>query len=176
MSTKKITQLTSLAQGNVSGSNDVLAIVDLSATETKKIAVYSLVGAGVDNMTATWNNVATSFNAIKFNVTDTASDVGSRLLSLQVGGADMAYITKAGTMNLAGALVVSGVTTLTGAATAVSSMKSTSDTAGVGYGTGAGGTATQTTSKATGVTLNKICGTITMDSASLSHQTPVAML
>lgn len=174
MSTKKITQLTSLAQGDVSGSNDVLAIVDLSATETKKIAVYSLVGAGVDNMSVTWNSVLTAFNGIKLNVTDTASDAASRLLSLQVGGVDKAYITKAGTMNLAGAMVVSGVTTLTGAATAVSSVKSTSATAGVGYGTGAGGTVTQATSKSTGVTLDKICGEIVMDSASLSHQTPVA--
>jgi hypothetical protein len=39
-------------------------------------------------------------------------------------------------------MVISGVTTMTGAATAVSSLKSTSDTAGVGYGSGAGGTAT----------------------------------
>ncbi len=174
MSTKKITQLTSLAQGDVSGGNDVLPIVDLSATETKKIAVYSLVGAGVDNMSATWNSVLTAFNGIKLNVTDTASDAASRLLSLQVGGVDKAYITKAGTMNLAGAMVVSGVTTLTGAATAVSSIKSTSDTAGVGYGTGAGGTVTQATSKSTGVTLDKICGEIVMNNATLNRETAVS--
>ena len=36
---------------------------------------------------------------------------------------------------------------------------------GVGYGTGAGGTVTQATSRTTGVTLNKICGAITMFSA-----------
>jgi hypothetical protein len=38
-------------------------------------------------------------------------------------------------------------------------------TAGVGYATGAGGTVTQATSRATGVTLNKRCGAITMFSA-----------
>ena len=37
--------------------------------------------------------------------------------------------------------------------------------AGLGYATGAGGTITQGTSRATGVTLNKLCGNITMFSA-----------
>jgi len=174
MATKKITQLASLAQIDVVTANDVLPIVDISASETKKITAVALVGAGVDNMAATWNNVAVAFNGIKLNVTDTASDATSRLLSLQVGGVDKAYITKAGTMNIAGAMVISGVTTMTGAATAVSSLKSTSDTAGVGYGSGAGGTATQATSKSTGVTLNKICGEITMNNATLNRETAVS--
>ena len=43
---KKISQLTSLAQVDVSASTDVLPIVDTSATETKKITVSALVGAG----------------------------------------------------------------------------------------------------------------------------------
>lgn len=37
----------------------------------------------------------------------------------------------------------------------------------LGYGTGAGGTVTQATSKSTGVTLNKPCGQITMNNAAL---------
>lgn len=40
-----------------------------------------------------------------------------------------------------------------------------SGTAGIGYVTGAGGTVTQLTSRTTGVTLNKICGAITLVSA-----------
>jgi hypothetical protein len=43
-----------------------------------------------------------------------------------------------------------------------------------GYITGEGGTVTQATSKATGVTLNKKCGRITMDSASLAAATTVS--
>lgn len=39
---------------------------------------------------------------------------------------------------------------------------------GLGYGTGAGGTVTQTTSKATSVTLNRPAGQITMDAAALA--------
>jgi len=52
--------------------------------------------------------------------------------------------------------------------TSASSIKSTSATAGIGYGTGAGGTVTQASSKSTGVTLNKVCGQITMNNASLA--------
>jgi hypothetical protein len=54
--------------------------------------------------------------------------------------------------------------------------KSTSATAGVGYATGAGGAVTQGSGsgKSTGVTLNKICGAITMNNASLANATTVA--
>lgn len=52
--------------------------------------------------------------------------------------------------------------------------KSTSATAGVGYATGAGGAVIQASNKSTGVTLNKICGAITMNNASLANATTVA--
>lgn len=45
---------------------------------------------------------------------------------------------------------------------------------GMGYTTGAGGTVTQTTSKSTGVTINKYSGTITMNNAALSSATIVS--
>ena len=59
-------------------------------------------------------------------------------------------------------------TTFSAAVTFASSALSTSATAGVGYGTGAGGAVTQATSKSTGVTLNTICGAITMNNAALA--------
>lgn len=43
-----------------------------------------------------------------------------------------------------------------------------SSPAGLGYGTGSGGTVTQLTSKSTAVTLNKPCGKITMNNAALA--------
>ena len=46
--------------------------------------------------------------------------------------------------------------------------------AGLGYGTGAGGTVTQATSKSTGVTLNKPTGQITMNNAALAASTNVS--
>lgn len=50
-------------------------------------------------------------------------------------------------------------------------ISSLSPTAGIGYGTGAGGTVTQATSKTTGVTLNKICGEIVLNNSSLADST-----
>ncbi len=44
----------------------------------------------------------------------------------------------------------------------------TSSGGGIGYAAGNGGTVTQATSKSTGVTLNKLCGTITMNVAALA--------
>ena len=52
-------------------------------------------------------------------------------------------------------------------------LRSDSATAGVGYATGAGGTVAQASSRTTGVTINKVCGTITLVSAagSATYQT-----
>jgi hypothetical protein len=58
------------------------------------------------------------------------------------------------------ALGVATATSLTATGAIVST-----GTAGVGYATGAGGTVIQGTSRTTGVTLNKRCGTISMFSA-----------
>lgn len=52
--------------------------------------------------------------------------------------------------------------------------KSSSSSVGVGYATGAGGAVTQATNKATGVTLSKVCGAITLNNASLADATTVS--
>jgi hypothetical protein len=54
------------------------------------------------------------------------------------------------------------------------SIKSSGATAGIGYATGAGGTITQNTSKSTAVTLNTMCGQITMNNATLGGQSEVS--
>lgn len=51
------------------------------------------------------------------------------------------------------------------------SVLSSAQTSGIGYTTGAGGTVTQATSKVTGVTLNRVCGTITTAADSLAATT-----
>ena len=55
-----------------------------------------------------------------------------------------------------------------GTIAATGAVTSSSPTAGIGYATGAGGTVTQATSKSTGVTINKVCGQITMNNAALA--------
>lgn len=57
---------------------------------------------------------------------------------------------------------------------AKAAIRSDSATSGIGYATGAGGTATQATSKSTGVTLSKASGQITMNGAALSAATIVS--
>lgn len=49
-----------------------------------------------------------------------------------------------------------------------------SNQAQIGYATGAGGAVTQATNKSTGVTLNTLCGQITMNSAALAAATEVS--
>jgi hypothetical protein len=60
------------------------------------------------NLTDTWNNVATTFTAIKMNATDTASAAGSALMDLQVGGASQFSVSKAGAVSTTGRVTVSG--------------------------------------------------------------------
>jgi hypothetical protein len=52
--------------------------------------------AQVLSATSTWNNVATTFTAIKMNATDTASAAGSLLMDLQVGGTSKFKVVKNG--------------------------------------------------------------------------------
>ena len=66
-----------------------------------------------------------------------------------------------GGQKIGGPLVIEDTTSL-------GFVKSSSASGGIGYATGAGGTVTQATNKATGVTLNKITGQITMNAGALS--------
>lgn len=70
---------------------------------------------------------------------------------------------------------IGNATPSTGAFTTITSTGGIQTTGAVlsGYGTGAGGTVTQATSKSTAVTLNKPCGTITMHNANLAANTVV---
>ena len=54
------------------------------------------------DLTDTWNNVATTFTAIKMNATDTASAAGSLLIDLQVGGVSQFKVSKAGAITAVG--------------------------------------------------------------------------
>ncbi len=54
------------------------------------------------NLTDTWNDGATVFDAIKIDVTDTASAAGSKLIDLQVGGASKFKVDKDGNLTTSG--------------------------------------------------------------------------
>lgn len=55
-------------------------------------------------------------------------------------------------------------------------LTASSPSTGIGYTTGAGGAVAQATSKATGVTLSTLCGTITLNGAALAADTTVAFV
>lgn len=55
----------------------------------------------------------------------------------------------------------------------IAAITSSSPSLGVGYATGAGGAVTQATNKSTAVTLNAVCGQITMNGAALAASTSV---
>ena len=92
-----------------------------------------------------------------FQVTGTpaAGNIGGQFIWTQRNTAGTLYTAM--TLSRDGALALSagGIT-------------SASATGGIGYATGAGGTVTQLTDKATGVTLNKVTGKITMNGAALA--------
>jgi len=114
---------------------------------------------------------ATTFSALAtFNASLTAN---TATIS---GAATLSSATLSSTATFNGAVTFnstavfnSGLTT--GAADDIAgggAVTSSSATAGIGYATGAGGTQTQSTSRSTGVTLNKITGLITCNSTSLA--------
>lgn len=73
----------------------------------------------------------------------------------------------AGTAAASKAVVLDASKNITG----LGSVISTAPTGGgIGYGTGAGGAVTQATNRTTGVTLNKLTGTITTNNASLAAE------
>lgn len=98
--------------------------------------------------------------------TSTAQGARLEFLTTPAGGtstAIAAYIHGSGGFSVgiagdpgAGAVLANGL------------IKSVSASAGIGYASGAGGTVTQSTSKSTGVTLDKITGAITMNNAALN--------
>ena len=56
--------------------------------------------ADIFNLSDTWNAAGTTFDALKMNVTNTASAAGSKLLNLQIGGGDRFEVSKDGAVRL----------------------------------------------------------------------------
>ena len=66
-------------------------------------------------LTTLWNNAGTVFNAIKMNVTNSASAAGSKIITLQVGGTDKFTVDKDGNVVAAGTVSSAGAFTSGGA-------------------------------------------------------------
>jgi hypothetical protein len=135
MADKKISALTSLAQGDVAASTDVLPIVDTSATETKKITASALVGAG---MTAGVTNVDINSGAID----------GTTIGANSAAAGTFTNLTASGTVSFSGATVSNG-----GAVTTIDINGGTIDATSIGASSASTGAFTTLTTSST-VTLN----------------------
>lgn len=144
--------------------------IDLPAGNVFSVAGVPIVGLTTNSVTTSHITDANVTYAKIQNVAATS------LLGNPTGGA-----ASPSAITLAGGLAFSGTTLTAAGALTPTSVASTgairsSGTGGVGYSTGAGGTVTQATSKATGVTLNKLAGEITLNAAALAANTAVTFV
>lgn len=157
-----ITPSSVAAVGTVAGSN-------LSGTNTgdQTITLTSdVTGSGTGSF-------ATTIGANKITYSKFQQVAASSLLGNSTGvAANAQEITLAGGLTFSSTTLSLGAITPT-SVTASGSIKSSAASGGIGYQTGAGGTITQATSKSTGVTLNTMCGSITVNAAALAATTTV---
>lgn len=185
MATKTIDQLTAL--GAQPDDSDNLVIDDSGVT--KKVTAGQLkgdclrseknnalnssvgtrIGTNANQLLGFWNATPVDQPALTADLLDSlqevgliASGAGDTPLDLSSGALTCGAVT-AGATGVASLASTGAVTAASVAATGA--VTSSSDTAGVGYATGAGGTVTQGTNRTTAVTIDKTCGSITMFSA-----------
>ena len=157
---------------NLTGATTITSTVDNQVLEVTRTTT---TGNAVRNI-AMFNaicptGVSTGFGAVVMFTIGTGSgqtnmgQIGVRMNSSGSNyGTAVIRLATAGTIADTWTCDHSGNTTQAGSVSAASLFAS-SPTAGIGYTTGAGGTVTQATSRTTGVTINKVCGSITLVSA-----------
>jgi hypothetical protein len=162
-----------------SGSTLNLDLTDTAASRT--VAMFRV------NTSATAHTSAPLFDVISAASTSSDKMVRVRANSVDVwtmaadgtgtwSGPQSFTNATASSSTSTGALVVSGGVGVAKDVRAAQAILSSGATSGIGYATGAGGTVTQATSKATGVTLSTVCGTITTNAASLASATNVSFV
>lgn len=159
----------------ITHSANGLAIAGASSGVTFDSAVLpaSNDGAALGSSSASWSDLfLASGGVINFNNGDVTLTHGADTLTLAGGN----LVLTAGNITLtSGNLTVSsGNVSVTGNVSASGTIQSSGGA--IGYTTGAGGTVTQATNKATGVTINELSGQITTNNASLSAAAEVSFV
>lgn len=117
-------------------------------------------------------------NAVTYAKMQDVSATARLVGRMTAGAGDPEEIPVAGGLGFTAGtnLTINGAITAATSIAIAGAITSSSASAGIGYATGAGGTVTQATSKSTGVTLNKLCGEITMNGAALAGDTTVSFV
>lgn len=135
-------------------------ILRLSPSQGAGVQIFG--GSGTKQLEV--NSTGVAFNGTNAIAKPGATtDLGVVLSNLGLRTAGTAY-----PITTSGAVALTGTFTVTSMAATAGITSSGPTGAGIGYATGAGGTVTQITSRSTGVTINKLTGTITGDSTSLA--------
>lgn len=158
-----------VAAGGVSilrATPTVVYIGDTTSTAGTAVLRYVTggTGAGLDGIKTSAVVANNSFFGVGAYGNDTTGEFIGATLNFK--GEETWSATAHGTY-LQFRTVAAGTTTLSEKMrlTSAGGLTLSAPTAGLGYGTGAGGAVTQSTSRTTGVTLNKVCGSITLVSA-----------
>lgn len=138
--------------GNVRIGSTVAPVATLDVTGTLSVSGNATLGdASTDTLTITGTAVSTP-NGLNFDSNTLVIDAANNRVGVGKASPSVAV-------------------DVTGEILATTAIRSSGATNGIGYATGAGGTVTQLTSKATGVTLNKVCGQITTAADALAATT-----
>jgi hypothetical protein len=135
--------------------------VDVIETQTGQTSVRAYnsdtAGASSAGFIAQQGGVTASFLANANNELSLGT-VSSHQVAIKTNNTDQVVVTPAGNVGI-------GTPTPPAKLGVAGGIRSTTATDGVGYGTGAGGTVTQLTNRTTPVTIDNVCGSITMFSA-----------
>jgi hypothetical protein len=143
---------------------DVLPIVQASTNTTKQLSVTNLF----TNPAFVTPALGTPTSGNLSNCTSTSMVLTAPILGTPTSG-DLSNCTSTSMV-----LTTPVLGAATGTSLTLTGNNVISSTGKHGYTTGSGGTVTQSTSKATGVTLNKSTGQITLDAATLNADTTVS--
>ncbi len=163
------------AQYNVTRTNTFSVTTDLEIPTGKTLTISGTVtGSGPIGTTGTISAgtfSATTLFVSTLSVSTLTASVASIATASISGGA---AVLSTATLTTATVSTLSVSTASISTETVSGTFRALSPTAGIGYGTGSGGTVAQTTSKSNAVTLNTVVGQITLSSFSLSSATNVS--
>ena len=133
-----------------------------------KLDVVGAIKVTLAGLAQSWNGATGMYTSYQYNGT-TIGDIGTGNQVFSGATGDFGITSRAGNLVL-------GTGTTERMRIDSSGNVLVTSAAGLGYGTGSGGTVTQATSKSTGVTLNKPAGKITMNNAALLPSTSVIFI